>query len=921
MIRKTLIILSLFTCLPNLWSQNEPAPAKQFPPETNRTTKPWTRWWWMGSAVDKKNLKENLLALHKAGLGGVEITPIYGVKGEEENFIDYLSPEWMEMLGYTIHIADSLDMGVDMVLGTGWPYGGPQVDAEHAATRLVVDKYELEKGDRIKKEIKVDPEKEKHYTRLLYVLAFAEDGTYKNLTDELEGNFLNWKARKKDYTLYAVYAGKTGQMVKRAAPGGEGFTADPFSEEALKEYLQPFNKALSGYEGKIHSIFNDSYEVYGTDFTPSFFSEFQKRRGYDLKPYLPLLLKKEDSEEANRVKSDYRETLSDLLLHNFDEPWTKWAHSKGFKSRLQAHGSPGNLIDLYASADTPECETFGSMPFDIPGLRRLDKNIREGDADPVMLKFSSSAAHISGKPLTSSETFTWLRDHFKTALSQTKPEAEELMLNGINHIYLHGNAYSPERAKWPGWKFYAAVNFSPNNTIWEDAPALFSYISNSQALLQSGKADNQTLLYWPIYDVWGKYLDGQLFFQFKIHSLDDWLHQTPFYKLTTNLMKQGYQLDFISDNYIAKAKVENSKLILPGGSYKTLVIPDTKRMPLATLKKLLALKKEGANIIFQGLPETVPGFNDYKQQTQELQETLAENKDLTEQSSDISASLKETGVLPETLVEKGLKYIRRDENGNKIYFLVNHTSNAINGFIPIIGKYSEVNLYDPLTGETGKGAIKSNEHKTLVKIDLEPGRSLFLKTGNLKDSKAWKYYEVAGENYPLTGPWKISFEKGGPELPKDTTSTHLDSWTELSKKAEAFSGTASYQLEFEKPESEADSWMLDLGDVRESAKVWLNGEYIGDAWSVPFKMNIGQLQEGKNTLTLKVTNLPANRVRDMELRGEEWKIFYEINMVDKDYKKFDAIKWDPTPSGLLGPVSLTPLKLEDNNSNNHKQSR
>lgn len=921
MIRKTIIILSLFACLPSMWSQQKKESASLFPPKTNRTTKPWTRWWWMGSAVDKKNLKENLIALHEAGLGGVEITPIYGVKGEEENFIDYLSPKWMKMLGYTIHIADSLDMGVDMVLGTGWPYGGPQVSAENAATKLVVDKYQLEKGERIKKNIEVDPQKEKHYTRLLYVLAFGEDGSYKNLTDELEGTFLNWKARKEDYTIYAVYAGKTGQMVKRAAPGAKGFTVDHYSQKALNAYLQPFNKALQDYEGKIHSIFNDSYEVYGTNFTPDFFSEFEKRRGYDLKPYLPLLLKKEDSEEANRVKSDYRETLSDLLLHNFDEPWTEWAHSKGFKSRLQAHGSPGNLIDLYASADTPECETFGSMPFDIPGFRRLDKNIREGDADPVMLKFSSSAAHISGKPLTSSETFTWLRDHFKTALSQTKPEAEELMLNGINHIYLHGNAYSPERAKWPGWKFYAAVNFSPNNTIWEDAPSLFSYISNCQALLQSGKADNQTLLYWPIYDVWGKYLDGALFFQFKIHSLDEWLHGTPFYKLTTSLMKQGYQLDFLSDSYLAKAKVEDGKIILPGGSYKTLVIPDTDKMPLASLQKLISLKKEGANIIFQGVPESVPGFHEYKEQTRELQEILKENDDVIDQSSNIAASLKDAGVLPETLVEKGLKYIRRDEDGNKIYFLVNHTPETINDFIPLNGNYSEVNIFDPLNGETGKAAIRTEEEQTLVKVDLEPGRSLFLRTGKIKESKDWKYYEIAGDSYPLTGTWKISFEKGGPELPKDTTVTDLESWTALSKKAEAFSGTASYRLEFEKPEADVDSWMLNLGDVRESAKVWLNGEYIGDAWSVPFKINIGKLKEGKNTLTLKITNLPANRVRDMELRGEEWKIFYEINMVDKDYKKFDATKWDPTPSGLLGPVSLTPLKLEDKNQNTLNQSR
>lgn len=310
------------------------------------------------------------------------------------------------------------------------------------------------------------------------------------------------------------------------------------------------------------------------------------------------LVKKKNNEKASRVRSDYRQTISELLLYNFEEDWTEWAHSKKLKTRLQAHGSPGNLIDLYAGADIPECETFGSMPFDIPGLRREANNIREGDADPVMLKFSSSAAHISGKPLTSSESFTWLRDHFKTALSQTKPETEELLLNGINHIFFHGTTYSPERAKWPGWKFYASVNFSPVNTIWEDAPAMLSFLTNCQTLLQSGKPDNELLLYWPIFDVWDDYLDGSLFFQFKIHSLNEWLYGRDFYTTATDLMKKGYSLDFISDDFIKKATVKNGKIQLPGGSYKSIVVPDSDKMPLETIQKLLQLKKRRRKYYF-----------------------------------------------------------------------------------------------------------------------------------------------------------------------------------------------------------------------------------------------------------------------------------------------------------------------------------
>lgn len=881
--------------------------------EISNTNQPWARWWWMGNAVDKPGLKKSLIDFHKAGIGGVEITPIYGVKGEENNFIDYLSPKYMEMLGYTVKIADSLSMQVDMVLGTGWPYGGPQVTLPYAATKLVIEKYQVQKNELFNKEIKADPEKEKIPAQLISVSAYGDDGSYLDLTSQLNGYVLNWKAKKKNYTLYAVFAGKTGQQVKRAAPGGKGYTLDHYSQDALNAYVVPFDKALTGFEGKLRAIFNDSYEVYGTDFTPLFLQKFEKRRGYDLKKHLPQLLSENDNEIGNRIKSDYRETISDLLLNKFDLPWTKWANSKNYKTKLQAHGSPGNLIDLYASADIPECETFGSMPYDIPGFRREKQDIREGDADPVMLKFSSSAAHISGKPLVSSESFTWLREHFKTALSQCKPEVEDLFLNGVNHAFLHGSTYSPTRAAWPGWEFYASVNFNSNNTIWEDASSLFSYIANCQSLLQQGKPDNEILLYWPIYDTWNKYNNGSLFLQFKIHSLSEWLYGTSFYDTTKNLMSKGYGVDFISDAFIKQAAVKDGAIILPGGSFKSLVVPVCKTMPLETLKKLIDLKKNGAKIIFESLPESVPGFNEYEKQNTELQKLITENKDLTQPVSDIVQSLSSENIIPESLVNTGLKFTRRTLDNEKLYYLVNHTNKTIDGMIPLQIGNKEVVIYDPLTNQYGNAIVQKSDNQTLVKLHIEAGKSLMLITEKMPTVQKWNYWETASAAIPLNGKWQLNFDKGGPELPQPATLTALESWTKLSPQAEAFSGSATYTLQFDSPKVIADNWNLDLGDVRESAKVWLNGTYIGTAWSVPYQLNIGKLKPGKNELKIQVTNLGANRVRDMELKGIEWKIFYEINMVDKDYKKFDATKWDLTPSGLLGPVSITPLKNEIKN--------
>ena len=160
------------------------------------------------------------------------------------------------------------------------------------------------------------------------------------------------------------------QKVKRAAPGGEGYVLDHFDKAAVSRYLSKFDKAFTVNGSKFpESFFNDSYEVYKANWTPTLLQEFEKRRGYKLEEHiLELLGEKEDKD--NQVLSDYRETLSEMLLENFTMQWTEWAHKHGSTTRNQAHGSPANLIDIYAAVDIPEIEGFGLSEFGIKGLRR-----------------------------------------------------------------------------------------------------------------------------------------------------------------------------------------------------------------------------------------------------------------------------------------------------------------------------------------------------------------------------------------------------------------------------------------------------------------------------------------------------------------------------------------------------------------------
>src|SRR4051812_2372482 len=348
-------------------------------------------------------------------------------------------------------------------------------------------------------------------------------------------------------------------MVKRAAPAGEGLVMNHFNPAAVTTYLNRFDKAFGSLPVGIRSFFNDSYEVYFADFTPSFFEEFRKRRGYDVRNYLKQLVSKEESDTTIRVRADYRQTMAELVYDNFAKPWHQWVKSHNGVSRNQAHDFPGNLLDLYAAVDIPEPEMFGIIPVDVPGMKYYTDYGKTVHAapDPVMVKFAASAAGVFGKPLVSCETFTWMGEHFKVPLAHCKPEVQQAFLAGVNHIFFHGNTYSPEEAAWPGWLFYASVNFAPSNSFWPHLGGLNSYIARTQSILQNSKRDNELMVYWPVDDVRHYAGKGQILQMLEINTIADWLQPGSFYKEVNRLMKGGYQLDYISDNYLKDASVVN----------------------------------------------------------------------------------------------------------------------------------------------------------------------------------------------------------------------------------------------------------------------------------------------------------------------------------------------------------------------------
>ena len=813
--------------------------------QTAQTAKPWTFWHVMGSSMEPADITAQLEFMHSANIGGVSIVPIYGEVGDEKNYVDFLSPKWMENLRYISAECRRLGMGLDMTLGTGWPFGGKNVSVKDSAKKL------SDSGECV----------------------------------------------------------PTNQKVKRAAPGGEGLVLNPFSGSAMKNYAEDFYKAFEPAENKgiIRAFYNDSYEVFGANYTEDFESQFKVRRGYDFAPFKKGLL---EGNLDGRVWQDYHRTLSELLL-DFIREYVAAAKNLGGASRYQAHGSPGNLCDLYAASDIPETESFGSSAFDIP-LVRVDEDYEQerfGRPDKMMMKFASSAANVAGKKLVSSETATWLANHFKVSLSQIKPQLDELFLGGINHIIFHGSSYSPPSKPFPGRLFYASTNFNYHSHFAGYLPYLCKYIERVQARLQESKPDNNILLYFPVHAFWKSSGGEHKVLMFDVHKASVWLKRCEnFDNLARNLDARGYAFDFISDSQIADLEFSNGSLKTPGGAlYDVVVVPDSGQMPVGTYEKLLALARAGAKIIFENrAPEDVDGhFNvsARRARAQKIAAEIASEKNV--RSGDVFANLKDFGVARETVSEKGLQFIRKKSPDGAFYFISNLGSKFFESEIALSKK---CNVFeDPLTGE--KFAIRNaSSGGTKFFLRLPPGKSCMVYSGDSGGLEELQFPKC-GDWRNLDGKWNLKFLRGEPSLPPSAKLDKPRYWTDLGdEKMRYFSGEAAYSTEFDCGAGN-NSLEIDLGDLREMATVFVNGEKIGSTWCVPYTLRIPSkvLKKGKNLLEIRVTNLSFNRIIKLDIDKVKWRTFREINFVDIKYKPFDASKSSPVPSGLSGNIRVREL--------------
>ena len=575
--------------------------------------------------------------------------------------------------------------------------------------------------------------------------------------------------------------------------------------------------------------------------------------------------------------------------------------------RNQAHGAPANLLDLYAASDIPETE----------------------GAEIQRFKWATSAAHVAGRPLVSAEAATWLGEHFRSTLADVRANVDRFFVAGVNHIFYHGTAYSPVGEAWPGWQFYAAVEFSPQNSWWDDFGALNRYVTRVQSFLQAGTPDHDVLLYYPFYEALTARGNALLT---HFGGASPPAQGTAFEEAAARLQRDGFTYDFISDRQILAARADGGRLLTSAGTpYRVLVLPAARYIPLPTFEHVLALARSGATVVSSGdWPSDIAGLQDLESGRARFRNAIAgiafgpaDADGIREaavgrgrilRGDDVARLLVRAGIRRERLVDHGLQFARRVDSVGRVYFLSNPGAQAIDGWVPLDSTAPAIQLFDPMTGRSGAAQVRAAADGREVYLQIPIGGSLLVAAANAPAREAFESYRAAGDAVPIAGPWTLRFTKGGPTLPASRSIARLLSWTTFGEDAANFSGTASYTATFARPPSGKGPWRLDLGQVRDSARVHLNGRELATLIGPSYQIVLDDAQvQAKNVLAISVSNLAANRIRDLDRRGVAWKKFYNVNFPARLPENrgpdglFTAAGWDPLDSGLLGPVTLTPL--------------
>jgi hypothetical protein len=517
-------------------------------------------------------------------------------------------------------------------------------------------------------------------------------------------------------------------------------------------------------------------------------------------------------------------------------------------------------------------------------------------------RWAASASHLYGRPVTSSETWTWLHSPvFRATPLDMKAEADLHFLVGINQLIGHGWPYSPLSAGEPGWRFYAAAVFNQHNPWWLVMPDITRYLQRISFLLRQGTPANDVALYLPTSDAWARFTAGHVSVN---QSMDALLGPT----VIPQILDAGYNFDFIDDGAIAHG----------GVPYRVLVLPGVERIPLATLRKIEAFAREGGIVVAtRRAPSLAPGLVEAESETpqiRELSRTLFDGHLVLDESK-LGATL-HMALAPDVATAPEIGFVHRKLPFADVYFLVNTSNHPVRSEATFRVNGLDPAWWDPYTGKVTKAGRGASVH-----LDLAPyeSRVLVFSKDSVEDPR--QPSSPAPDTIDLSTGWRVTFANS-PEV----AMPELHSWTD-DPRTKYFSGHASYEKTVTVPEASLKSGhpvYLDFGPgtpvdpnagrrvangmrawlespVREAAVVYVNGQRAGSVWHAPYEIEIGGLLHAcENSIRIVVANLAINEMAQGPL--PDYKLLN--GRYGERFQPQDLVNVQPLPAGLLGPIRL-----------------
>ena len=869
---KLLCVLCLFSALPLGILPARPLPAQtpiadlkthfENPPDD---TKPMMRWWWFGVAVEKPEILRELQQMKADGIGGAELAFVYPqvIDDPARGLVNepFLSSPMLENVAYAAHEARTLGLRLDVTLGSGWPYGGPATTLAEAAGRLRVLELPVAPGTTSLPPFQLEDGE----TLLSISLVNGDPKNWQaasslQLKPEQEKNLPPGTAPR---TALVFIAGHTGQQVKRAAVGAEGWVLDPFSHQAVATHLHAVGEPLLKAFGATppYAVFSDSLEAYGADWTADLPAEFSKRRGYDLLPHLPELVAG-GTPEAESVRHDWGKTLTELVDENYLTQINTWAIAHHTQFRSQTYGEPAVSLFSQRLVALPEGEG--------PQWRAFST-----------LRWATSANHLLGNKVTSAETFTWLHSPaFRATPLDMKAEVDLHFLIGVNQVIGHGWPYSPPQVGEPGWSLYAAAVFNDHNPWHPVMPEVARYIQRTSFVLRQGEPANQVALLLPTDDAWAAFSPGKV-------SVTQEMERLISPALMSAILSAGYNIDYIDGDAINKLGIH----------YPVLVIPPTTRIPVETLANIQHYLAGGGKVICVGGTPPVEGRAQHVADESSLGEALhkAAHPDFQ-----LDSNTDEIG------------FIRRKLPGADIYFVANTSNHPVAAQAAFATTHKFGQRWDAETGAVvplpGPAAIP------LSLAAYESATFVFSDTPSRGPVSAAAELQFAD----LSTDWKVTFTSTG----KTISEPVLTDWTS-DPATRFYSGEAVYErnltldklpageifLEVEggaqvtQPTVRAGPGMRAWYDppVRDAAIVTINGRRVGSLWHPPYRLPVaGFLKPGKNHIVIKVYNTAINAWA--ALPPHDYQPLIEKYGDRFQMQDLDQVK--PAASGLLGTIRL-----------------